>query len=459
MKKILIACASTNKVIGRNNKLPWKKIKEDMEHFRKTTINKTVIMGRKTYESLPCPLINRRNIVITSTPIHPKKYESFKTLEEAMQKMNGDCYIIGGQQLYQTCLDTHQCDEILLTTIGKEYSGDTYFPDIPFYFNKVSSDLTILNSPNKFLLFDKYIASNDKHQEHQYLNLLKQTLISEKRTTRNGTTRTLFSPPKLIFDISLGFPLLTTKKLAWKSIIRELLFFISGKTNTNILSDKGVNIWKHNTSQIFLNSRNLNYISGDMGPMYGFNWRHFGDKYIGCDSEYNGFDQLNYIIDLIVNDPQSRRIIMTTFDPSSVSQSVLMPCHGIVIQYYVRDNYVDCHMYQRSADIFIGLPYNIASYALLLEIICNISNVELKKKNIRLLNPGKLHITIGDCHLYEEHYDSAIKQLNNAPLKWNKLYINEDITMNIIKNDVYSIENLIKLNRNTHPYIHGAFVV
>lgn len=458
MKKITaIACMSSNKVIGSNNKLPWKKISADMEHFKNTTNGKTVIMGHNTYISLGKPLINRRNIVISKTPIIASGIECSLNIENAIEKIsdNDECFLIGGQNMYMEFFNRKLCNRILLTVTSQEYTGNKTFPEIPHYFKNISRDIQS-TSNNEYLVFEEYIATKYDHPEYQYLDLLKKLLVSQKRTTRNGITRSIFSPESLMFNLSNGFPLITTKKMAWKSIIHELLFFISGKTDTKILEKKGVTIWKNNSSKNFLDSRNLNYEIGDIGPMYGFNWRHFGAEYFGCNNKYSsGYDQLLNVINEIVFNPTSRRIIMTTFNPSNVEQSVLMPCHGIVTQFFVRDNYLDCHMYQRSADVFLGLPFNIASYALLVELICNCVNT---LKNNTNLSAGILKITLGDCHLYEEHELSAFEQIKNVPMKWEKLIIDGQLTLTELESSNCVI-NKIKLKYQCHQKISGKFVV
>ena len=215
-----------------------------------------------------------------------------------------------------------------------------------------------------------------QHEENQYLELLENLVyFSDCRETRNGKTNSLFGE-RLVFNLKNSFPLLTTKKVFFRGIIEELLFFLNGKTDSKILEKKNINIWKENTTSEFIAKNGLPYREGDMGPMYGFNWFHFGAKYTGCDSNYDGlgFNQFEMVLNLLRNDPTSRRIIMTSYNPALAKDGVLYPCHGISIQFYVRISenikYVSCSMTQRSADIACGVPYNIASYAALVYIIC-----------------------------------------------------------------------------------------
>jgi thymidylate synthase len=259
--------------------------------------------------------------------------------------------------------------------------------------------------------------------EYQYLDLMHQLIYNgDCRETRNGKTYSLFGE-RIAFDISNSFPLLTTKKVFFRGIIEELLFFLAGKTDSKILEKKNINIWKENTTTEFIAKQNLKYREGDMGPMYGFNWIHYGAEYKGCDYDYQniGYNQLEMIIDLLRNDPTSRRIIMTSYNPLCAKEGVLYPCHGITIQFYVKIKdglkYVSCSMTQRSADIACGVPYNIASYAALVYIICQYLGEDYK--------PDKLIINLGDVHIYEEHIKEAKEQVQRKPYNFPKLEIKE----------------------------------
>jgi thymidylate synthase len=248
-----------------------------------------------------------------------------------------------------------------------------------------------------------------EHEEYQYLNLLKKCLLGNKRQTRNSETYSLFTE-MLSFNLMKGFPLLTTKKVFIRGIFEELMFFIRGQTNTKLLEYKGVNIWKPNTTKEFIESCNLPYNEGDMGPMYGFQWIHFNAEYKDCSTDYNGmgYNQLEEVINLLIKDPYSRRILMTTYNPLQAKQGVLYPCHSIVIQFYVDNmNMISMSMYQRSSDAFLGLPYNIASNALLLHLICSTVNKRINKNKYSV---GKLNIILGDVHIYKDHIDAVNQQ-------------------------------------------------
>lgn len=256
--------------------------------------------------------------------------------------------------------------------------------------------------------------------EHQYLNLLHNLLTKgERRDTRSGTVYSSFGH-HLEFDLTKGFPLLTTKKMFFRGIVEELSWFLRGSTDVTELRDKKVYIWDGNTE-------NRGY---DAGPVYGFQWRHFGATYSTCKADYSGKgqDQIQRIIELLREDPSSRRILLSAWNPKQQHQMALPPCH-VSYQFYVNcDNEIHCQMYQRSADAFLGLPFNIASTALLMHLLAH----ETKRK------VGKLRIVVGDLHLYEEHAGVAAIQANRVPHEFPKLTIDRtcDNLWNVSTDDV-----------------------
>jgi len=283
-----------------------------------------------------------------------------------------------------------------------------------------------------------------------YLDILKDVMeTGEKRMTRNGTTYSKFFKT-ISFNMDDGFPLLTTKKMFWKGIVEELLFFIRGDTNTKILYDRGVKIWEANTKREFLDFLGLDYIEGEMGPMYGYQWRKFNKPYNTLHDNTNGVDQLKYVINEIKTNPTSRRILMTDFNPAQVDMGVLYPCHSIVIQFYVENTttvpILSCSMYQRSSDLFLGEPFNIASTSLLLCIVSQLVG----------LKPGMVHLILGDCHIYDDHTDVVKEQLTRNPLKLCKLRMTEFTTLEQVENatmDDFILEDYI-----SHPPIKAKMI-
>jgi len=248
--------------------------------------------------------------------------------------------------------------------------------------------------------------------EQQYLNLIQRILACNTRNTRNGNVLSTFGV-HLECDLSEGFPLLTTKKMFWKGIVEELAWFLRGSTDVKELHAKNVHIWDGN-------SKAHNY---DAGPVYGFQWRHFGADYTGCTTEYSGkgIDQIKYIIDTLKTSPMSRRLVLSAWCPSQHSQMCLPPCH-VMYQFYVEsDNRLSVQMTQRSSDVFLGLPFNIASTALLTHLIAHHVG----------LQPGRVLIHIGDAHIYQEHIEACNIQLERVPGKLPSLYIERPVDDNL----------------------------
>lgn len=266
--------------------------------------------------------------------------------------------------------------------------------------------------------------------ENVYLTLLREVLeTGHLRETRNGKTRGLFGK-QIDFDLrNNNFPLITTKKMFMRGIFEELSFFLQGKTDSKELEKQGVNIWKPNTTREFLDKVGLShYKEGEMGPMYFHQILHFNAPYEGADADYSGkgFDQLEQVIHLLKTDRFSRRMIMTTYNPLQRNEGVLYPCHGITIQFGIEgENELCCLMLQRSCDLFHGLCFNIASYALFMRIICEYVNGSGGLVGVPLVL-GKLTISIGDCHIYESHIDAVKEQLTRTPYPFPTIQLKKE---------------------------------
>lgn len=457
----VIFASSRDDVIAdiSTNSLPWKKhYTEDLKYFKNITsfcnIQKNVIiMGKNTWLSLPNKtLINRIPIVISTSLAHDDRCIVVTSFEDALRsadKLNpSNIWIIGGLNVYISAFNHYRCGNIYHTIIPEyvlddvsdtNLSSNKYLKlDIPFY-------KTITSFTKDNIIFNKNLLEG----EFKYLRLLSKLInCGDFRNTRNAKTYSLFDE-SIEFDLTRDhFPILTTKRMFWKGIVEELLFFIRGNTNSKLLEDKGINIWKGNTSNDFLNKMELPYNEGDMGPMYGFNWRHYGAKYTNCDEDYTnkGIDQFKNIINLIKHDPTSRRIIMTDYNPSNVHQGVLYPCHSIVIQFYVRNRFLDIKMYQRSVDSFLGLPFNISSTALLLSIVAKLTNKI----------PAKVCLTLGDCHIYDSHIEQVVRQLKRLPYRFPSLNINNIKTLEDVENA--NVDNFELINYKYHKGIKANMI-
>lgn len=255
------------------------------------------------------------------------------------------------------------------------------------------------------------------HPENQYLNLIKHILDNGTfENGRNGRTKSVFGY-SMRYPLRDGvMPLLTTKRVAWKTCFHELIWFIRGCTDNKKLIEKNVHIWDANATREFLDSRGLTENEeNDLGPVYGHQWRHFNAPYSNCHENYNGLgiDQLQNIINML-NDPEqrtSRRLVLSAWNPCQLDEMALPPCH-VLMQFYVReDKYLSCSLYQRSGDVGLGVPFNIASYSFLTHIIAH---------HCGLIADEFVHF-IGNAHIYEDHIDTLKLQIERSPMSFPKI--------------------------------------
>lgn len=267
--------------------------------------------------------------------------------------------------------------------------------------------------------------------EKGYLDLLKYTLDNgDYRNTRNGNVYSIFGS-LIEFDIKNEYPLLTTKKVFFRGVVEELLWFLRGSTNSKELEDKGVNIWKGNSSREFLDNIGLSYDEGELGPIYGWQWRNFNGDYI--NHKKNGKDQLKYVLTELMKPDNSRRAIICSWNPEQLEAQALPPCH-ILYNFYKDKNGLSCMMNMRSSDLFLGLPFNIASTALLTYIIAFVLKIEV----------NKISISITDAHIYEEHLSGVEEQLkrNSEIFDFPKIKINKGFGGVSVDEMIKWIENL-----------------
>lgn len=286
----------------------------------------------------------------------------------------------------------------------------------------------------------------------QYLTLIEEVLSNgNTKGDRTGTgTISLFGTQRR-YNLKEGFPLLTTKKIHFKSVVYELLWFISGSTNIKYLVDNGVRIWNEWPFEIFKKSSEYKgetieeFVEkiksddefakkyGELGPVYGSQWRNFG-----------GVDQLEDVIKQIKTNPNSRRIIISAWNPAEVPNMALPPCHAFV-QFYVNDNKLSCQLYQRSADVFLGVPFNIASYALFTHMIAHVTGLDV----------GDFIHTTGDTHIYQNHIDQVNEQLKRETKKLPTIKLNKEVK------SIYDFkfEDIELLDYDPHPLIKGKVAV
>jgi len=262
----------------------------------------------------------------------------------------------------------------------------------------------------------------------QYHDLMEHVLKHglEKRDRTGTGTLSVFGH-QMRFDLKDGFPLVTTKKLHLKSIVYELLWFLAGDTNVRWLQEKGVSIWNEWADE-----------EGELGPVYGHQWRSWPAQ------DGNAIDQISWVVNEIKRNPDSRRLIVTAWNPADIEKMALPPCHCL-FQFYVGNGRLSCQLYQRSADIFLGVPFNIASYALLTLMMAQVTN----------LKPGEFIHTFGDAHLYLNHLDQTREQLSRRPYPLPKMSLNPEVK------DIFAFkyEDFTLENYQAHPHIKAPVAV
>ncbi|XP_030376812.1 thymidylate synthase [Scaptodrosophila lebanonensis] len=311
-----------------------------------------------------------------------------------------------------------------------------------------AKEYPIKKSPAKRKAMQDDIVVNK--DEKQYLNLIQEILTKGERRmdrTRVGTLSIFGS--QMRFDMRESFPLLTTKRVFFRAVAEELLWFIAGKTDAKLLQAKNVRIWDANSTREYLDQCGFkDRAVGDLGPVYGFQWRHFGAQYGTCDDDYTGkgIDQLRQVIDTIRNNPSDRRIIMSAWNPIDIPKMALPPCHCFA-QFYVSQDRgeLSCQLYQRSADMGLGVPFNIASYALLTYMIAHVTG----------LKPGDFVHTMGDTHVYLNHVDPLNEQLKRQPRPFPKLHFKRKVQ------DIedFRFEDIEVVDYNPHGKIYMEMAV
>ncbi len=451
--------------IGKNGTIPWS-CPEDLKHFKELTMGHVVIMGRKTYETIGKPLKGRINLIISKNMslLDHKNVAIFKDPWDVVRHCNKEhkdkkWFVIGGAVIYdwfwsaKLIYDWHithidgsypDCDtkfhinlhalEPISTTCLTKFVGDTAstINDTTRITNNPATDLVkttastindtaritnnLTTDPAKVTaVYVHYHANN--YEELQCLSVMKDLLeYGNTKLDRTGTgTKSLFGK-QLRFDLSNNsFPLMTTRKMFIRGIFAELMLFIRGQTDSKILEDQKINIWKGNTSRQFLDSRGLNHLPvGDMGASYGFLFRHFGAKYIDCKTNYGteGVDQLKNVINTIKSNPSDRRIIISLWDPTNLNSCPLPPCL-YNYQFYVNGKELSCMMTQRSSDFIVAGGWNVATGALLTYLIATVCD----------LTPSELIWNIGDVHVYNNLIEQAKIQIKRLPKMYPKLFV------------------------------------
>jgi dihydrofolate reductase / thymidylate synthase len=449
---VIVAYCKKNNGIGCDNKIPWF-LKNDLKNFQQIT-SKTfkpytknmIVMGRKTWDSIPAknkPLKNRINVVLTRNKDVRLKHEiesnkdtivkyDFNEILEVV-KLNKDfnisnIFIIGGESIYKMALESEHISKIYVTEIYEEYECDTFFPKIDKEKYKLSYISNFYSENNIYYRYLEYSNKNNvslvpwvNTEEQKYLDTLKDIINNGIETEdRTGVGTYSIFGEKFTYNLEDTFPALTTKKIFLRGVFEELMLYLSGKTDNAILNEKNINIWDGNTSRDFLDNRGLNhYPEGDMGETYGFNFRHYGTFYGSCKEDYRGygFDQLEYVLYLIKNEPNSRRIIINLWNPATMNKAALPACLCFY-QFYVDTKHkkLNLQIYIRSSDYFLANNWNTLTGAFLVNMICNLKDINL--------SPGKLTVITGDTHIYKNHVEQVNENLLRTPTPFPKLIFN-----------------------------------
>jgi len=406
---IAIICNDLNNGISYKGQLPWD-IPEDLASFYELTKGAHVIMGRKTAESIFALkghyLKNRTNVVLTSNRslVNVGNVIYVHGIPECIEVCAGKkTFVIGGREIYEAFYKLDLISEVYHTRIRHQYPTDLKYD---FVLDKkfIVSEDTYFSKKGMVEVVNTHYRLYSVAEEEAFNDLIRNVLDKGKLSgNRTGKDALFLFGAQLRFDLRNGkFPLMTSRYVSLKYIFEELMFMLQGLTDSKLLEQKGINIWKPNTSREFLDSQGLQHLQvGDMGATYGFNMRNFGATYINCRTDYKeGFDQLKFIISEIKNNPNSRRIIMNLWDPKQLNKCVLPPCvYGY--QFQVSDGELSCIMTQRSSDIVVAGHWNIAVGALLVVLLANVCG----------LTPGELIWNPGNIHIYEPNTEAAYIQV------------------------------------------------
>ena len=459
----IVVCTDKIFGIGKNNDIPWK-FNKDIQYFKNLTIGNinedkynVVIMGNNTYKSIPLkyrPLNKRINMILSKSHV-PTNNESLDDIEyiknnpvyfnnidhlliylDKIKTYVNNCFIIGGSMIYNIFLNLKLVNTIYLTKINnKSYECNTFF-DLELYkkqFKIISETpyIDIDTKINKSSILINYTYSYINKEENKFIKTVNKILNKGVyNLDRSGVGTLSIFGKSFTYDIrNYRLPLFTHRKVFLRGIIEELLFFISGKTDTKILEEKKVNIWKGHTSREFLDSRSLqHYKEGSYGPSYGFQLRHFDADFINDETDYTGkgFDQLEDVIYQIKNNPTSRRILFSYWNPSVLNKVPLPSCH-LLYQFHVNieTNELSCSFYQRSNDYMLAGVYNICSASILVFMLCKLTGYI----------PGKIIHNIGNIHIYMNQIEVVKEIVQNEPYNFPLLFIEDS------KNEIKKIED------------------
>lgn len=461
-----ILSIDSNFLMGVDGKLAYT-CATDMGRFRNLTTNcGVVVMGYTTWVKLPYkkPLFGRQNVVLTHRAIPPEPGVVFvSNLEDYLSECDKErIYCIGGAACFRSISQRYKSviDHVSLTVYdASETLNDN---EIGTYFeNGILEDMSLIEHSSQSdniidwrgnlhttkVHYKTYVMRpNIYADESNYLETLRELAVMPERETRNARVHSKFGH-RFVFDCRGGrVPLLSSKRMPWKTVVRELLWFVRGNTNNRLLQAEGVHIWDANSSRSFLDAHGLaRYSEGDCGPIYGHQWRFAGAPYVNCTHDYTGqgFDQLNECERLLREDPYSRRILMSSWNVPSLNDMALPPCH-VLCQFYVEaDGLLSLQLYQRSGDAFLGVPFNMFSYAVLLHMMAQRVGREA----------GRFIHIVGDLHVYATHIPSVHKQLRASFDEWPRLKITPKNKWSDYLADDFCVEEYTPRERIAAPMV------
>lgn len=485
----IVVCVDSNFGISKDGVIPWNYPK-DRENFKIITTRGTknlCIMGRKTFECINLKSFRvKRDIIVVSKTI--KDTESAVAVVPDFPSAlrwatkNRDPYdsifICGGSSIYEEAIRHPAAEKVYINILNEDHECDNFVSS----FNVVLSGKDGWQKSENNTGHDVYVRVNKF--ENDYNSLMKEIVeTGDLRPNRTGVSTYSKFAQKLSYPLVDAFgrklmPLLTTKRVSYKLVLSELLWIMNGKTDIEFLLENKNHIWDGNSTREFLDQRGLNdYEVGELGPVYGFQWRFFGSPYMtnkefketGVDSSearldlyrQQGYDQLAAVIHSIKNDPFGRRHVVSAWNPPQLKEMALPPCHFVFMFYVSCDNrasdnipkYLSCHLVMRSNDMFLGHPFNVASYATLTHIIASMTGLIAKE----------LVITMNDCHVYSNHLDQVKEQHSRTPFWFPTMDWSEEIEQKInndtINLDDFSMDSIVISNYTCWKTIKASMAV
>jgi dihydrofolate reductase/thymidylate synthase len=485
----LVATAERGWGVGRGGQRPWADdeaaVAADAARFERLTLEgsrNAVVMGRRTWESLPPqrrPLPGRLNVVVSSraplagVPSDVLVCGSLGAALDVLAALQPErVFVIGGARLFAEALAeplVSRVSAIHLALLDRAFDGcDAFFPAERLDCGRFRVWSSVVQNARLGMALVTYVAAPSaavpaalppaapRHEEMQYLELVERVLSTGAlRPDRTGTgTYSLFGC-SMRFDLRHTFPLFTTKRVFWRGVVEELLWFVAGGTSTDRLRERGVHIWDANGSRAFLDARGLTgRAEGDLGPVYGFQWRHFGAAYVDAQADYagQGVDQLADLVSRVraaadgPDAPNDRRLVLTAWNPAALHQMALPPCH-MFCQFHVGvDRRLSCQLYQRSCDLGLGVPFNVASYALLTHMVAHACG----------LLPGELVHCMGDTHVYATHAEPLHRQLARTPRPFPTLRVAPSAPRDI---DALAADHFELVGYDPHPKVDMPLAV